>query len=232
MWFIFFHFLPFHDFFCPFFGYFWPPCMPTVVPKVRIWSWFLRYTFSDDESAKTELIFHYCSHFGLGAPEKVVLEVCYAVLTLSWGPKCPKGPHIDLYPYFHVLPRQPTKKKILFANFVHYFSFSPFLTFLGTFFWRFLTPHYAFMSAQGPHMDLNPESYPLSVESAKKQILFIDSFNFFQFFAFCSGFCSFGVKKGHFKRVEQARDAPQWPLEVLPVFIYTNHSHKILGSSK
>ena len=88
------------------------------------------------------------------------------------------------------------------------------------------------MSAQGPHMDLNPESYPLSVESAKKQILFIDSFNFFQFFAFCSGFCSFGVKKGHFKRVEQARDAPQWPLEVLPVFIYTNHSHKILGSSK
>ena len=39
-------------------------------------------------------------------------------------------------------------------------------------------------------------------------------------------------QQSHFTRVEPSGDAPQWPPEVLPVFIHTNHSHKILGGSK
>ena len=68
-----------------------------------------------------------------GHPKKVILDVCYAVLTPSWGSKCPQGPHIDLYPYFHVLPLQPTKKQILFSYVVHFFSFSPFSWFFAPF---------------------------------------------------------------------------------------------------
>ena len=70
------------------------------------------------------------------AYEKVVFEVYYAVLRpLSSGSKYPQGPHMSLYPSFHVLPRQPTKDQIYFANLVHFF----FVFSLFKFFWaRFL----------------------------------------------------------------------------------------------
>ena len=56
--------------------------------------------------------------------------------------------------------------------------------FFALIFCPFLTPHYAYMCAQGPYMDLNPEFYYLSIESAKKWTLFIDSVPFFQFSPF------------------------------------------------
>ena len=40
------------------------------------------------------------------------------------------------------------------------------------------------MGAQGLHKDPNPEFYHLSVESARKRTLFIDSLMFFSFFPY------------------------------------------------
>ena len=119
----FFSLSPFSFFLGPFFGIFLTPSMAICAPKVPIWHWVPRHTLLDDPSAKKELILICGSCFRtFGHPKKVILDVCYAVLTPSWGSKCPQGPHIDLYPYFHVLPLQLTKKQILFSYVVHFLS--------------------------------------------------------------------------------------------------------------
>ena len=58
-------------------------------------------------------------------------------------------------------------------------------------FWPFLTPYCALHWAHGPHMDHNPEVYYLSVESAKKWTLIIDSVQFFNLFSFTVVFSHF-----------------------------------------
>ena len=59
-----------------------------------------------------------------------------------------------------------------------------------------MTPHCGSNWAQGPHMDLNPEVYYLSVESAKKRTLIIYSGHFFYFFYFVVIFSHFGLWGG------------------------------------
>ena len=46
-------------------------------------------------------------------------------------------------------------------------------------FWSFLNPYCAY----GPHIDHNLKVYYLSVESAKKWTMILDSFHFFNFFS-------------------------------------------------
>ena len=206
--------------------------MPICVPKVPIWSLtpnFIIWAWNQPKNGACLSIlsiffqfFPFCGGFwGL---------LCSFNPLLS--PKLPPRSPYWLIPLILCIASPTNQKTDLVCKFGSFFFIFSLSNFFGHFFWPFLTPHYAYMCAQGPHMDLNPEFYNLTVESAKKRSLFIDSFNFFQFFPFWGGFCSFGVKKGHFKRVEQCGEAPQWPPEVLHVFIYTNHNHKILGSSK
>ena len=54
-----------------------------------------------------------------------------------------------------------------------------------------LPPYCASHWAHGPHMDHNPEVNYLSVESAKKSTLIIDSVQLFDFFSFMVIFNSF-----------------------------------------
>ena len=179
-----------------FFWYFWPPLygyMRAQGPHMALGSQTYPSRWS---KCKKELILICGSCFRtFGHPKKVILDVCYAVLTPSWGSKCPQGPHIDLYPYFHVLPLQPTKKQILFSYVVHFFSFSPFSWFFLPLFWLFLTPLYAYSCAQGPHMELIPQIYLFRWWKCKNRAHFSLLFSFWTWGPWKSRFggllCSF-----------------------------------------
>ena len=101
-----------------------------------------------------------------------------------WGPKVSIWTLTpNLMNYLAKQPKNISCLQIWFFFFI--FSLS---MFFGQLFWRFLTPLYAHMGAQGVHMDPNPEFYHLSVESARKRSLFIDSLMFFSFYPMCGYF--------------------------------------------
>ena len=121
-------------------------------------------------------------HFWPFVPWEAVFWGCYGVLTPSWGQKYPTVTHMDLYPSVCVLPWPITKTQILmwiwFIFFLFFYFFIFFFIFLGLFLASF-DPYSGSHWAQGPHMDHNPEVYYMSIESAKKWTLIIDSVHFF-----------------------------------------------------
>ena len=60
--------------------------------------------------------------------------------------------------------------------------------FFGQLFWRFLTPLYAHMGAQGLHMDPNPEFDELPRQPTKEHSLSANLVHFFLFSPFLSFF--------------------------------------------
>ena len=75
-------------------------------------------------------------------------------------------------------------------NWIHFISYSHIVSIFGPF-WPFLTPYCASHWAHGPHTEHNPEVYYLSVESAKKWTLIIDSVQYFDFSSFAVIFSHF-----------------------------------------
>ena len=189
--FILFHFLLHLVFLGPFFWQFLTPTVPVRVPKVPIWYWVPRFTTSDDQkckSAKKKSSFCHFSRFGLLGTWKSSFWHLLCRLNPLMRPKVsPRSPY-GLRPLISCIA-SPTNQKnrsylrIWFIFFIFFHSM-----FFALIFWPFLTPHYAYMCAQGPYMDLNPEFYYLSIESAKKWTLFIDSVPFFQFSPFWGHF--------------------------------------------
>ena len=73
-------------------------------------------------------------------PLKVFWCLFLRFLTPLYAHMGAQGLHMDPIPEFDELPRQPTKEHSLSANLVHFFLFSPFLSFFWHVFWLFLTP--------------------------------------------------------------------------------------------
>ena len=74
-----------------------------------------------------------------------------------------------LMPYFNFLLRPKTKKHILFASLVHFFSLAPLLSFFGLLFWILLTPSMAMCAPKVPIWHWVPRCTLLDDQSAKKR---------------------------------------------------------------
>ena len=142
-------------------------------------------------------------------PWKVTFSVCYADLTPSWGQKSLWGPHMDWYSQFYVFPRQPTKKKTLSVNFVHFFSFSPIINFFGSIFGRFRPPLEAQSLPEVPLWTLTPSFSIWGGDQPKigpqLQILFIFSI----YLSFLSIWSLLGAFLGHFRAPPVAYGMPK-----------------------
>ena len=111
-------------------------------------------------------------------------------------------------------------------NLVHFFHF---LTLhFWDHFWPFLTLYCASDWAHGPHLDHHLEVYYLSVESAKKWTLIIDSVQFFDFFSFKLIFCRFRTLGGSLGAPKYSWGAPQGPYEKLNL---NSNPHPVSGAT-
>ena len=129
-------------------------------------------------------------------PWKVTFSVCYADLTPSWGQKSLWGPHMDWYSQFYVFPRQPTKKKTLSVNFVHFFSFSPIVSFFGSIFGRFWPPLEVQSLPKVPIWTLTPSFIIWAEDQPKSGPWLLILFRFFDFSLFWSFLVILGLWGG------------------------------------
>ena len=115
-------------------------------------------------------------------------------LSLLWGfnpllrPKVPPRSPYGLIPLSSCIASATNHNIDIDCEFGSFFVSFSHCNFFWGHFCPFLTPHCASNWAQDPHVDLNPEVYYLSVESAKKWTLIIDPVQFFNFFPFHSLF--------------------------------------------
>ena len=156
----------------------------------------------------------------------IVLFLAFCALksrfqSLLWGfnpllrPKVPPRSPNGLIPLSSCITSATNRNTDIVCEFGSFFFIFSHCKYFWGHFWPFLTPHCASNWAQGPHMDLNPEVYYLSVESAKQWTLIIDSVQFFDFFSFKVIFSHFGPLGGSLGPPTYSWGPPRAPMRCL-----------------
>ena len=166
---------------------------------------------------KTKAHLWFLFDFSTFCHEELFFWLCYRVLTSSWGPKYPHGPHMDWYTYISLVTNQNTdfvcefiwEKRKEICEFGSFFLLSHFVIFFGSFLVIFDPPLYLILGLGSLYGPL-PRVWSLDCGISKKKDLdYWFCYVFSIFFTFMVIFSHFGPLGGSLRALSNSYGHPR-----------------------